>query len=66
MKPVIINKEIEAFVGDRLLEAVWREGLWLIKDDICDTSKRLTTLSAIPSACAGRRWACSKLSHRWR
>ncbi|MCE3543942.1 3-hydroxyacyl-CoA dehydrogenase NAD-binding domain-containing protein, partial [Escherichia coli] len=32
MKPVVIRKEIEAFVGDRLLEAVWREALWLIKD----------------------------------
>ena len=31
MKPVVIRKEIEAFVGDRLLEAAWREALWLIK-----------------------------------
>src|SRR5690606_34675890 len=28
MKPVVIRKEIEAFVGDRLLEAMWREALW--------------------------------------
>ena len=27
-------KEIDAFVGDRLLEAMWRESLWLIKDGI--------------------------------
>ena len=34
MKPVRIRKEIEAFVGDRLLEAMWRESLWLVNDDI--------------------------------
>ncbi len=39
MKPVVIRKEIEAFVGDRLLEAIWREALWLIKDGICTTEE---------------------------
>ena len=34
MKPVVIRKEIDAFVGDRLLEAVWREALWLLKEDV--------------------------------
>jgi carnitine 3-dehydrogenase len=34
MKPVHIRKEIDAFVGDRLLEAMWRESLWLIKDGV--------------------------------
>lgn len=34
MKPVHIQKEIDAFVGDRLLEAMWRESLWLIKDGV--------------------------------
>ena len=34
MKPVHIKKEIDAFVGDRLLEAMWRESLWLIKDGV--------------------------------
>lgn len=34
MKPIHITKEIDAFVGDRLLEAMWRESLWLIKDGI--------------------------------
>jgi carnitine 3-dehydrogenase len=53
MKGVIINKEIEAFVGDRLLEAVWREGLWLIKDDICDTE----TLDDVIRYSFGIRWA---------
>lgn len=53
MKGVIIKKEIEAFVGDRLLEAVWREGLWLIKDDICDTE----TLDDVIRYSFGIRWA---------
>src|SRR5690606_35958022 len=35
MKPVVIRKEIEAFVGDLLLEAMWPEALWLVKDGIC-------------------------------
>lgn len=53
MKGVIIKKEIEAFVGDRLLECVWREGLWLIKDDICDTE----TLDDVIRYSFGMRWA---------
>lgn len=34
MKPLVVRKEIEAFVGDRLLEAFWREALWLVHDDV--------------------------------
>ena len=33
------KKEIEAFVADRLLEAIWRESLWLIKDGITTTEE---------------------------
>ncbi len=39
MKPIRVRKEIEAFVADRLMEAVWREALWLIKDGICTTEE---------------------------
>lgn len=39
MKPIHLKKEIEAFVADRLLEAIWRESLWLIKDGICTTKE---------------------------
>jgi carnitine 3-dehydrogenase len=39
MKPIRIRKEIEAFVADRLLEALWRESLWLIRDGICTTEE---------------------------
>jgi carnitine 3-dehydrogenase len=34
MAPLIIRKEIDGFVADRLLEALWREALWLVKDDV--------------------------------
>ena len=37
MKPVLINHELDAHVADRLLEAVWREGLWMIKDGVVTT-----------------------------
>jgi len=39
MHPLHIRKEIEAFVADRLLEAQWRESLWLIKDGIVTTEE---------------------------
>ena len=39
MHPLHIRKEIEAFVADRLLEATWRESLWLIKDGIVTTDE---------------------------
>ncbi|MFU0507002.1 carnitine 3-dehydrogenase [Pseudaminobacter sp. NGMCC 1.201702] len=53
MKPVVIRKEIEAFVGDRLLEAAWREALWLIKDDIVTVEE----LDDIMRYSFGIRWA---------
>jgi len=37
MHPLHVKKEIEAFIADRLLEAVWREALWLVKDGIATT-----------------------------
>ena len=39
MRPLHVRKEIEAFVADRLLEAVWRESLWLVKDGIATTEE---------------------------
>ena len=53
MKPVRIAKEIEAFVADRLLESLWREALWLIKDGICTTQE----LDDIVRYGFGLRWA---------
>ena len=39
MHPLPLTKEIEAFVADRFLEAVWREALWLVKDGIATTEE---------------------------
>jgi len=39
MYPLHIKKEIEGFVADRLLEATWRESLWLVKDAIVTTEE---------------------------
>lgn len=39
MKPLVVRKEIDAHIADRLLEAVWREGLWLVKDGIATTQE---------------------------
>ncbi len=53
MKPLILKKEIDAFIADRLLEAYWREALWLVKDGIA-------TVEEIDDAIrygAGLRWA---------
>jgi len=59
---VILKKEIEAFVGDRLLEAFWREALWLIHDDICDTE----TLDDVIRYSFGMRWAQMGLFETYR
>lgn len=39
MKPLHVRVEIDAFIADRLLEAVWREALWLINDGVATTEE---------------------------
>jgi len=39
MKGLKIRAEIDAHIADRLLEAVWREGLWLVNDGIATTGE---------------------------
>ena len=39
MRPLHVRKEIEAFIADRFLEAVWREALWLVKDGVATTEE---------------------------
>lgn len=39
MFPLFLRKEIDAHVADRLLESVWREALWLVKDGIATTEE---------------------------
>ncbi|MEL7344400.1 MAG: carnitine 3-dehydrogenase, partial [Pseudomonadota bacterium] len=39
MYPLVLRQEIDAHIADRLLEAVWRESLWLVKDGIATTDE---------------------------
>jgi len=39
MRPLHVRHEIDAHIADRFLEAVWREGLWMIKDGIATTTE---------------------------
>jgi carnitine 3-dehydrogenase len=53
MRPLVLRREIEGFVADRLLEALWREALWLVRDDVA-------TVEEIDDAIrygAGLRWS---------
>jgi carnitine 3-dehydrogenase / betainyl-CoA thioesterase len=53
MKPLIIRREVDGFIADRLLEALWREALWLVADDVA-------TVEEIDDAIrfgAGLRWS---------
>jgi len=62
MFPLTVRKEIDAHIGDRLLEAVWREGLWLIKDGICTTEE----LDEVIRMGFGLRWAQMGLFETYR
>ncbi len=53
MKPLHVRKEIDAFLADRLMEAMWRESLWLVNDDVA-TAQELD--DAVIYGC-GLRWA---------
>jgi carnitine 3-dehydrogenase len=53
MHPLAVRTEIDGFVADRLLEALWREALWLVNDGVA-------TVEEIDDAIrygAGLRWA---------
>ena len=53
MHPLVVRSEIDGFVADRLLEALWREALWLVSDGIA-------TVEEVDDAIrygAGLRWA---------
>ncbi len=39
MRPLLVRKEIDAHIADRFLEAVWREALWLVQDDVATTEE---------------------------
>ena len=62
MKPITLRAEIPAHVGDRLLEAVWREALWLIKDGVATTEQ----IDDIVTHGFGLRWAQKGLFETYR
>lgn len=62
MKPVHVRVEIDAFVGDRLLEAVWREALWLVNDGVATTQE----IDDIITHGFGLRWAQMGLFETYR
>ena len=39
MFPLVLKMEIDAFIGNRFLEAVWREALWMLVDGVATTSE---------------------------
>lgn len=39
MHPLVVRKEIDAHIADRFLESVWREALWLVRDDVATTAE---------------------------
>lgn len=53
MQPLVVRSEIDGFLADRLLEALWREALWLVHDGVA-------TVEEVDDAIrygAGLRWA---------
>ena len=53
MHPLHVRKEIDGFIADRLMEALWREALWLVKDDVATTDEIDDAMRYGP----GLRWA---------
>ena len=53
MKPLVVRKEIDAFIGDRLQEALWREALWLVHDGIATVEE----IDDVIRCSFGLRWA---------
>lgn len=62
MKPLVVRKEIDAHIADRLLEAVWREGLWLVHDGVATTQE----IDDVIRFGFGLRWAQMGLFETYR
>ena len=62
MEPLRVRVEIDAFIADRLLEAVWREALWLIDDGVATTAEIDTAITHG----FGLRWAQMGLFETYR
>lgn len=53
MRPLVVQKEIEGHVADRLMEALWREALHLVNDGVATTEE---IDAAVVYGC-GLRWS---------
>ena len=53
MHPLVLEREIDAFVADRLLEAVWREALHLVNDGVATADQIDQAIAFGP----GLRWS---------
>ena len=53
MHPLVLDAEIDAFVADRLLEAVWREALHLVNDGVATAEQIDEAIAFGP----GLRWS---------
>ena len=62
MHPLVVRREIDAHVADRLLEAVWREALWLVRDDVATTAEIDDAIRYV----FGLRWAQMGLFETYR
>ncbi|MHA3978855.1 carnitine 3-dehydrogenase [Halovulum sp. GXIMD14794] len=62
MFPLVLRKEIDAHIADRLLEAVWRESLWLVNDGVATTEE----IDEAIRMAFGLRWAQMGLFETYR
>lgn len=53
MRPLVVRREIEGHLADRLMEALWREALHLVNDGVATTEE----VDAAVVYGAGLRWA---------
>ncbi|WP_275288420.1 L-carnitine dehydrogenase [Halomonas elongata] len=53
MRPLVVRREIEGHIADRLMEALWREALHLVNDGVATTEE---VDAAVVYGC-GLRWA---------
>lgn len=62
MSPTRLQVEIDAHIADRLLESMWREALWLVKDKVATTEQ----IDAVIRNGFGLRWAQMGLFETYR
>lgn len=53
MRPLVVRHEVDGFIADRLLEALWREALWLVAEGVATTEEIDDAIRYGP----GLRWA---------